>query len=300
MKKTLDGFVRYIPPSPEGERWGLQVTDCGWTHVAPGMEYPPGQHPESYRLDRKGGRLLTEGQFVLISSGGGSFWSEPTGELAIRPGTAFILFPGVAHSYRPAKQTGWHEHWIGIIGPIADRFWEDLFTPRQPLIEVGEDSKLVSVFRDICELVEYQHQGSQGLLAAKSMEIAALLFQKTLPQRGIEDDGIVGKACTMMVESLHKPIDFERFAASVAMSYSVFRRRFKDHTGMAPNQYLLQLRLEKASRLLRNTTVSVERIAELVGFTSVSYFSRFFKDRVGVSPLHFRSMSHPHSAVDDE
>ncbi len=45
----------------------------------PGRAYPPGQHPESFRLDRKGGRLLTEGQFVLISSGSGSFWSEPTG-----------------------------------------------------------------------------------------------------------------------------------------------------------------------------------------------------------------------------
>jgi AraC-like DNA-binding protein len=298
VKRTPEGFVRYIPPSPEGARWGLQVTDCGWTRITPGMIYPPGEHPDSYRLDRKGGRMLAEGQFVLITSGSGSFWSEPTGSLSIQAGMAFVLFPGVAHSYRPAKQTGWFEHWIGVIGPIADRFWGDLFSPAQPLIDVGDDSRLVSAFRDVCELVEYQHQGSQGLLAAKSMEIAALLFQKTLPQRGSEDDGVVGRACTMMVESLQHPIDFKRFAASVAMSYSVFRRRFKDHTGMAPNQYLLQLRLQKASRLLRSTTLSVERIAELVGFTSVSYFSRFFKERVGVSPLHFRLMSHPHSAVD--
>ncbi len=296
----MDGFVRYIPPSSEGARWGLQVTDCGWTNVAPNTIYPPGQHPESFRLDRKGGRLLSEGQFVLISSGSGSFWSEPTGELAIKPGTAFVLFPGVAHTYCPAKHTGWHEHWIGFVGPTADRFWSDLFHPAQPLIHVGEDSKLVSVFRDICELVEYQYQGSHGLLAAKSMEIAARLFAKTLPQHRHEDDGVIGKACTMMVESLNQPIDFERFAASVAMSYSVFRRRFKDHTGMAPNQYLLELRLEKASRLLRNSTLSVERIAELVGFTSVSYFSRFFKERCGVSPLHFRSMSQPASKLGDE
>ncbi|TWU03100.1 HTH-type transcriptional activator RhaR [Neorhodopirellula pilleata] len=244
--------------------------------------------------------MLEEGQFVLISNGSGSFWSEPTGELAIRAGTAFVVFPGVAHSYRPAKRTGWHEHWVGIIGPIADRFWDDLFSPAQPLIYVGEDSRLVSAFRNVCELVEYLHQGSQGLLAAKSMEIASMLFQKTLPQRRHEDEHAIGKACMMMVESLHQPIDFKQFAASVAMSYSVFRRRFKDHTGMAPNQYLLQLRLEKASRLLKNTTLSVERISELVGFTSVSYFSRFFKEHTGVSPLRFRSLSHPLSAVDDE
>ncbi len=205
------------------------------------------------------------------------------------------MFPGVAHTYCPAKHTGWHEHWVGLVGPTADRFWEDLFHPKQPLIHVGEDSKLVSVFRDVCDSSSINTKAPMAYLQPNRWKLLPCCSPKPCRNTDMKNDGVVGKACTMMVESLSQQIDFERFAASVAMSYSVFRRRFKDHTGMAPNQYLLELRLEKASRLLRNSTLSVERIAELVGFTSVSYFSRFFKERCGMSPLHFRSMSHPHS-----
>lgn len=291
--KSQNGFVRYLPPSDEGDRWGLQVRDCGWNNIPPGAPYPPGEHPDSYSLDFQNGRVLDEGQFVLISRGRGMFWSEPSGEIRVEGGTAFVLFPGIAHSYRPLKQTGWREHWVGILGPIAKRFWDDLFNPLEPMIKVGEDSNLVAAFRTLCEIAEHQSTGYQSQLAAKSFEIATLLYGKRLPQRSPEEDGMVGKACTFMIESLSEPIDFAKYAKSIHMSYSVFRRIFRQHTGMAPHQYLLQLRIEKARQLLQSTSLSVEKVAEVAGFTSASYFSRFFKERTGVSPMNCRRQSRP-------
>ena len=63
---------------------------------------------------------------------------------------------------------------------------------------------------------------------------------------------------------------------------------FKEHTGLAPNQYLLEVRIRKARELLTNTTLTVTAIAEETGFKSSFYFSRFFKKRAGLSPRQYR------------
>lgn len=232
---------------------------------------------------------------MFITQGSGTFWSSKTGELPIQAGTAIVLFPGLVHDYRPDPETGWHEYWVTLAGPFADRFWTEIFNPANPTIRVGDNGELVGAFLAICEMVEFQGQGLGGRLAAKSMEIASILHQNTIPKRSTQDSNVVAKACSMMAESVDETVDFEKFADSVSMSYTAFRRLFKQHTGMAPKQYLLKLRLEKSRRLLKNTFLSVEQISDTVGFSSVSYFSRFFKERTGVSPLKFRTQVESHS-----
>jgi len=77
-------------------------------------------------------------------------------------------------------------------------------------------------------------------------------------------------------------------ADRAVMGRPSFRRLFKQHTGLSPNQYLLEIRIRKAQSLLTNTALSVQRISEETGFESSFYFSRFFKQRTGLSPLNYR------------
>ena len=67
-----------------------------------------------------------------------------------------------------------------------------------------------------------------------------------------------------------------------------FRRIFKEVAGMAPLQFLLQCRLQKAADLLIHTTDSVGRVAELSGIENPFYFSRLFKEKFYISPLEYR------------
>ena len=57
---------------------------------------------------------------------------------------------------------------------------------------------------------------------------------------------------------------------------------------MAPLEYQIALRLRRAMHLLESSNVPVAQIAEETGFQSLSYFSKFFHDRTGQSPLLFR------------
>jgi len=66
---------------------------------------------------------------------------------------------------------------------------------------------------------------------------------------------------------------------------------FKRYTGLSPAQYFLQLKLNKAKDLLLNTSMSIKEISVITGFESQYYFSRFFKKRIGMSPIQQRKFS---------
>ena len=83
-------------------------------------------------------------------------------------------------------------------------------------------------------------------------------------------------------------IDLEALASELGMSYSRFRNLFRKHTGSSPRKYQLDIRMNRAMELLRESERNVSEIAEVLGFSSVYYFSRLFKQRTGKTPVEFR------------
>ncbi len=71
-------------------------------------------------------------------------------------------------------------------------------------------------------------------------------------------------------------------------SRSYLTHEFKSLTGKSFKEYLIDVRLENAKRLLRYSKLSVTEIAFSVGFMDVSYFSNVFKTKVGISPSAYR------------
>lgn len=65
-------------------------------------------------------------------------------------------------------------------------------------------------------------------------------------------------------------------------------RLFQKHLGFSPNEYLIQLRLENAKKLLLNTSLPANKITSMVGIADENYFYRLFKNRVGISVREFR------------
>jgi AraC-like DNA-binding protein len=71
------------------------------------------------------------------------------------------------------------------------------------------------------------------------------------------------------------------------MSRSNFYRKIKAISGMAPNDYLKVIRLNKAAELLESGNVRINEVLERVGFGSSSYFAKCFKVQFGVLPKEF-------------
>ena len=90
-------------------------------------------------------------------------------------------------------------------------------------------------------------------------------------------------------EHYHRHICIEELAQLAHLSVSALERRFKKHLAKTPNQFINEIRLENARRLLVETQLPVSQIAYECGFSEPSYFSKQFKRLFGEIPSQMRN-----------
>lgn len=105
---------------------------------------------------------------------------------------------------------------------------------------------------------------------------------------GAATDQQIGRALRMVHEKLEQAWTVQSLALAVGMSRSVFAQRFKALVGESPMEYLARCRMHRASRLLRESDLSIAQIAGLTGYDSDMSFSKAFKRRLGVTPGKYR------------
>ena len=82
----------------------------------------------------------------------------------------------------------------------------------------------------------------------------------------------------------------EEMAEGVDLSTNYLRKKFKEDMGMTILDYVTRTRLEQAKRLLETSDQMVKEISVAVGYLNISYFTKIFSKRYGVTPNEYRSM----------
>lgn len=287
----MDNYHKYLHINSLDRDWGFYITTVGYCKTDRDMHYPDSkQHPKDHGFSWNKGRILDGYYIVFITNGSGIFESADTAAQVVEAGSCFILFPGVWHRYRPDPDVGWEEYWIGFDGDYPQRLMTNFFEPRFPVVKTGLNKQLLSLFTELLGAVSEAQIGYPQLVAGITMQVLGLLNKVKLAEK-IENNPEsvwVSQAIFLLQQTLHGSIDIEALASRFPISYSKFRKVFKQHTGKSPNQYHLDLRLEKAEELLRNTNLSVKEIGYHTGFESPYYFSRMFKAKVGKPPKVYR------------
>ncbi len=284
---------RYLPVLTEQRKWGLFLTDCGYTVIEPGTPYPPGGHPDAYADGWKKGRTLDEYQVIYITRGRGTFETRGTGRRAIEAGDVFVLFPGVWHRYTPDPETGWDEQWVGFNGELAKRLLRaPFFNPKKPVLRIGVDEALRQRFIALVNTVERDPAGAPFSNAGEILVILGLI-QERVRNVGAKGrvSGLIREAQNHILMNATAAIDFKRLAGTLGLGYTTFRHRFKQQTGISPAQFQNSIRLSRAQDLLSSTDLSVSEIAAQTGFDTVYYFSRNFKKSIGLTPKAYRARS---------
>ncbi len=106
-------------------------------------------------------------------------------------------------------------------------------------------------------------------------------------QEGLPPDGL-RRAIQKMENEHAKPIKMIDLARAAGFCLRGFTQAFKQHQGVTPGRFLIQVRVREAASLLANSSVGIEDIAEKAGFPNRHYFSRVFKRLTGDSPAQFR------------
>jgi AraC-like DNA-binding protein len=99
---------------------------------------------------------------------------------------------------------------------------------------------------------------------------------------------MVNRARLRIRESLESELSIQQIAEEQSVSYSNFRKLFKEYTGLSPATYQQELRLLRAKELLSTTELSIKEIAYRLNFESPDYFSAKFKAKMGCKPSEIR------------
>ncbi len=99
---------------------------------------------------------------------------------------------------------------------------------------------------------------------------------------------LIINAIHLMERNYTTTLSVEEMADRTGLSVSAYINRFKRETGKTPNQYLCELRIRKAARLLRLTQYSVQEIAENVGIPDSNYFVKCFRKINNITPTAYR------------
>ncbi len=277
---------------PQQNNQFLQILNCGYNSYNEANDYPQNIHPEEYIFSWEKGRRLQEYQLVFIARGGGLFETETTNSTSISGGTLLLLYPDRWHRYKPNPTTGWDEYWIGIQGNYAIAVLENIeaFGHEHYCFESSAD--LHDLFIKLTNLAYQDWQNSTPLIEGIAANIMGLIQYKLAREHEKETSSTnaVSKAILYMQDHLNELLDMKQVAKEMNIGYSLFRKRFKDVTGFSPAQYLIELRLTKARKLLKETNLSAKEIAFMTGFESEQYFNRLFKSKNLSTPNSFRKV----------
>jgi AraC family transcriptional regulator, arabinose operon regulatory protein len=247
---------------------------------------------ESYRVYR---RLGASTWLMFLTIGGEGLVRSSKSELVSRPGSVFLLEPGMMHEYQTSPETGrWAFAWIHFWPrphwrPLLD--WRPIAGGIRELpvpLPHPESSPELALWRTMVSLITERGWLSQAEGMATLELILISLCKRIGPQGASLGDPRMEKAVQFISHNLSKPIGVKSIAAECGLSASRLTELFREATGSSPRDYIERERVFKARHLLASTRMPIREVARRSGFGSEFYFSSRFKRLSGVSPSLYR------------
>ncbi len=245
-----------------------------------------------------------------------TFAIEVEGTMFELPPESYIIIPpGRWHERRsstegPALRTWLHFDWAYRGEPLgspvltyapAEAQW-DRVVPPPDFVPVGILRGRVPNFPGYMEAHErlnerFNHGTRRDRLVCRglTLEILLDLLAPNDDATGGGEDRRAAQIRGALDELAREPFgdapSIREYLASQGQSYDHQARVFKKEYGVTPLQYVNSLRILRARELLRDTPYEVQEVAGRLGFPSVRYFNRLFKQHTGLTPTGFRRES---------
>ncbi len=166
---------------------------------------------------------------------------------------------------------------------------------KEPIVESFSDNEaLRGQFQRVLAELAAPTVGTGALTESLLKQCLIVLLRRQFKTNGAAPwlaalgDERLAHAVTAMLERPAEAFTLEHLAGIAGMSRSAFAKHFAATFGRPPFEFLKEVRLRRAARLLEATDLPIKAIASNVGYASRSYFSRAFRSLYGVDPATFR------------
>ncbi|WP_127582724.1 AraC family transcriptional regulator [Paenibacillus koleovorans] len=267
-----------IQPSPgKGE---LVVLFAGQEQKKPAIQVGP-QVRDYYLIHHV---LRGKGSFQCMGS-----------RYEVEAGQSFVIFPGELIRYDSDAEEPWAYRWVAFRGSMADQLLTAVgLTTSRPVATPANSRRTAALILRMLTVLSNADPGceleSGGLLRLMLAEFAKA-HTSSQPAGKVNASPIaeqVERTIQWLRLQYAQPISIQQISQALGYHRTHLSKMFKQYTGMAPMQYLLKIRMDRAKLLLQEE-LTIEQVASSVGFADALYFSKQFKKWFGVTPTDFRN-----------
>ncbi len=261
------------------ENFEMNVDECGIEQGIPGLGY-------NYEV-------LKNAVIHYLTKGYGTF--KFNGKVFnLKQGDIFILLKGMQVEYVASIDDPWEYYWIGFSGSNANEYLNRTSITNSCVANCEENSKIPQIILNMCEISKtYNPSRSDDILLLKELYslLYALIeeFPKPFEYKDKELHTYIQDALNFINSNYMHSITVQEIADYVNLSRSYLYKMFIKNLGISPQRYLINLRMYKATLLLKGTKLPIGEVASSVGYSDSLLFSKTFSKHFSMSPLNYRN-----------
>lgn len=279
-------FSLLLPISEQSRNFGMAISEISYKKYQFPVN-PDTSDTSDVRFDQWSVDLMLDTYQLYFISIGEVFLKTYDFQGAVKEGMLFLLPPHEKFFLQPNLNKDYEEFRFSFLGNIPNLWCEKKFLPSYvaPVEVKYKDSVLNNMFRMI-SIAKKEIHGTQPMLSSILIEIISEFFSQrdsSLYLLNKQEDPLhVVKL--YFADNVYTKFSIEEMCEKLHMNYYQLRNYFKEKTGISPYQYLLEMKIDMAKKLLMDSNNSVKEVAFKLAFDSPYYFSRLFKNKTGVSP----------------
>ncbi|MBC7745507.1 MAG: AraC family transcriptional regulator [Flavobacterium sp.] len=250
-----------------------------------------GHYPKATNHERE--RKTGSAQYILIycTDGGGYIFINGT-QYELHPNTYFIIPKNIPHRYNSNEGNPWSIYWIHFTGDISAKIYERFLQNNQLLVHpISYDENRIKLFEQIYSTIEHSFNERETEIANINLLhfVSSFVYYKEANPAIYNTDSI-SNSILFMRKNINEKLGIEELSKQQNISVSHYCRTFKRKTGSSPINYFNQLKIQKACQCLYFTDRSIKEICTELGFDDQYYFSRLFRNIIGLSPLKYKNL----------
>ncbi|MCF7753193.1 AraC family transcriptional regulator [Paenibacillus xylanexedens] len=280
MKEDHHEFLELIFFTPSefekaGGAWPIRI---GRNIAKTNYHIGPRTTPYNYLL------FVLEGEGTFIQNGQ---------RHTLRARDAFCLFPHVTHEYWTDPKDTLQKIFIAFDGAHAAELLSRIgLTPDSPHRSGVLTPETASAMRSFMEDVRKPQDGASDLGRLTRFLTLFDRIARSPATKGLQPDSAtpwLQKGKEYMDIHFAGGISVEGVSAHAGVDRTHFAKQFRKAYGLSPVQYIQQLKMNQAKRLLVQTPLSLTEVAHSVGYPDLFSFSKAFKKQVGLPPNRYRT-----------
>ena len=230
-----------------------------------------------------------------IQSGQGTFSLAGRTAVKLQAGDLFVLPKGVACFYQADQQNPWSYFWIGISGLQVANILENSQLAGKCYLRQVKKSNFYHSLKELFKSLHMQESLTNNMLMEsllyRTFYDLLVDFPNAKSRPHDQADKYFAAALTFLENNFEDPTcTINSICQHLGLSRSYIYKLFKDNTDRSPQQFLTRMRMQQSEELLANSDLTVQAIAQSVGYTDSFTFSKAFKRYQGISPNHYRKI----------